>query len=721
MAQTDKYISSRVQNVGSDDDIDLISKTVCNCLNSVKEDTNVTSLDKGSSTNNQSFSACSLASHTEPIHGHNSSVDKLMLDNLQNHQDSETEDKKRQRQDEASSQKQPEKTSRAFDGDEEIYVETDHVIADRPQSELDITSDDSTPPLDDYQQIDPQIADLYLPHEEETKTQPGVAVAPTAKAETTYIYEVVPALPGLIISMLIVLYSGIFSGPELVESKPTAVPTYSHLQAEIDRLLKDIATIQSNISTEYQAFQDDFAAKRQSSALSYRDKINQSYLFESTRVGQIDGKFSSSKQHIENQEFERAVMGLRSSKIDYQYQLDQLLVSGDVFAAKQNSRFAYRKWQSAKREYGLKDPIYVPYAKISEKDALSSVSNADFKLTSDYWQLATTLWNLSYEVSLPEINRIKANRQGKKLAAAQQAAREAEEAERQRLLDLQAAEEAKRLAALAEAQRLEAIAAAEAAKKQAAEAKKQKLVTIAVGRMRDIPAGEFVMGCNEGGDCLPDQQPARTVNINAFRIGEAEVTFEQWDACVELGGCSHKPKDKGWGRGLRPVIDVSFKDITEQFIPTLNQHTGRTFRLPTEAEWEYAARGGSDERFSWGDDLGEANANCLGCGSEWDNAKTSHIKSFEMNGYGLYDMHGNVMEWTQDCWKSSYKDSPTDGSSYLGTPDKDEFWILDECRKRVLRGGAWSFPASFVEAGARNWNPMSIRSGSFGFRLVEEL
>jgi len=111
------------------------------------------------------------------------------------------------------------------------------------------------------------------------------------------------------------------------------------------------------------------------------------------------------------------------------------------------------------------------------------------------------------------------------------------------------------------------------------------------------------------------------------------------------------------------VINVSYDDITQQYIPWLNQITGQTYRLPSEAEWEYAARAGSTTKYSWGNDIGRNQANCDGCGSEWDNEKTVRVKSFAANRFGLYDMHGNVWEWTQDCWNDSYIAAPTDGSS----------------------------------------------------------
>ena len=225
-----------------------------------------------------------------------------------------------------------------------------------------------------------------------------------------------------------------------------------------------------------------------------------------------------------------------------------------------------------------------------------------------------------------------------------------------------------------------------------------------------IPAGSFRMGDIQGGGGS-DEKPVHRVRIKAFLLGKTEVTFAQWDACVAAGGCSHKPSDEGWGRGSRPVINVIWKDITEQFIPWLNKTTGKRYRLPTEAEWEYAARAGSETKYSWGNSIGRNKANCNGCGSRWDNSKTAPVASFATNGFGLYDMHGNVWEWTQDCWNDSYRGAPSDGSA----------WLSGNCSRRVLRGGSWiSNPYSLRSANRYDYTAGG-RYINNGFRLARTL
>ncbi|WP_051219849.1 SUMF1/EgtB/PvdO family nonheme iron enzyme [Rheinheimera baltica] len=226
--------------------------------------------------------------------------------------------------------------------------------------------------------------------------------------------------------------------------------------------------------------------------------------------------------------------------------------------------------------------------------------------------------------------------------------------------------------------------------------------------MITIPAGSSMMGSNDGD---ADEQPIHRVTINAFKLMESEVTFAMWDACVAAGGCSHKPDDGAWGRGNRPVINVSWNDVTTEFVPWLNRATGQTFRLPSEAEWEYAARAGSTTQYSWGNDVGRNNANCDGCGSQWDDKQTAPVKSFRPNAFGLYDMHGNVWEWTQDCWNDSYSGAPSTGSA----------WQAGDCSRRVVRGGSWYNAPSGLRSAFRNWPSASVRSSSRGFRLAQDL
>ena len=203
--------------------------------------------------------------------------------------------------------------------------------------------------------------------------------------------------------------------------------------------------------------------------------------------------------------------------------------------------------------------------------------------------------------------------------------------------------------------------------------------------MTVIPAGTFHMGClSNDDDCYGNEFPVHEVTIRSFALSKHEVTFNEWDACVAAGGCGgHRPDDRGWegwGGGDRPVIYVSWEDA-QSFVAWLSEITGHAYRLPTESEWEYAARAGTETKYSWGDSIGNNQANCDGCGSRWDGEMTAPVGSFGANAFGLHDMHGNVSEWVEDCWNDSYAAGPSDGS----------VWLSGECGERVKRGGAWFY------------------------------
>ena len=209
-----------------------------------------------------------------------------------------------------------------------------------------------------------------------------------------------------------------------------------------------------------------------------------------------------------------------------------------------------------------------------------------------------------------------------------------------------------------------------------------------------VPAGRFRMGDLSGsGD--DDERPVHEVTIAyPLAVGKYEVTFAEWDACVAGGGCTHQPDDKGWGRGTRPVINVSWDDAQE-YVRWLSRETGKPYRLLSEAEWEYVARAGSTTQYPWGNDVGTNRANCDGCGSQWDDKNTAPVGSFQPNGFGLYDTAGNVWEWVEDCWNDSYAGAPRDGSAWTGG------WF-DECDGRVLRGGSWYVYPRFIRSAFRS-------------------
>ena len=228
-----------------------------------------------------------------------------------------------------------------------------------------------------------------------------------------------------------------------------------------------------------------------------------------------------------------------------------------------------------------------------------------------------------------------------------------------------------------------------------------------------IPAGSFMMGSPpDERQRLRNEGPLRRVTISdRFALGRTEVTFAQWEACVSDGGCGlWLMDDVGWGRGNRPVIAVSWWDA-QAYVAWLSLKTGEEYRLPSEAEWEYAARAGTTTRYSWGDEIGRNRANCDGCGSRWDGTRTSPVGSFPANAFSLHDMHGNVWEWVEDCWNDAYNGAPNGGSA----------WLQGDCARRVMRGSSWFNWTRQLRSAHRFGNSAVVRTNVYGFRVVRTL
>ena len=221
-----------------------------------------------------------------------------------------------------------------------------------------------------------------------------------------------------------------------------------------------------------------------------------------------------------------------------------------------------------------------------------------------------------------------------------------------------------------------------------------------------IPAGSFQMGCVSGKDCYNNEKPVREVKIDSFALSKYEVTFEEYDAFTDATG-RERADDRGWGRGRRPVINVSWYDAMA-YAEWLSEQTRDRYRLPSEAEWEYAARARTTTQYSWGNEIGRNRANCDGCASVWGSERTALVGSFKANGWGLHDMHGNVDEWVLDCRNDNYEGAPTDGSA----------WLSGDCSARMVRGGSWLFePGNLRSANRFNMSP-ELRLSSFGFRVA---
>ena len=225
-----------------------------------------------------------------------------------------------------------------------------------------------------------------------------------------------------------------------------------------------------------------------------------------------------------------------------------------------------------------------------------------------------------------------------------------------------------------------------------------------------VPAGSYTMG----NGWMPPESPEHIVTIaKPFAVGVYEVTFEEWDACHAARGCSHHPEDERWGRGSRPVINVSLEDA-RQYVRWLSAQTGETYRLPSEAEWEYVARAGSTRAYTWGSSFyvaGSKKANCSDCGGREAGRKTMPVGSFDKNRFGLHDVHGNVWERLEDCRHTTYDGAPGDG----------RVWGGGHCALRSMRGGSWKDKAFDIRTSHRGWGGSNRRTNNAGFRVVREL
>jgi formylglycine-generating enzyme required for sulfatase activity len=225
--------------------------------------------------------------------------------------------------------------------------------------------------------------------------------------------------------------------------------------------------------------------------------------------------------------------------------------------------------------------------------------------------------------------------------------------------------------------------------------------------MLAVQGGTFTMGKLIA---LPTDNagPAREVSVSEFLISASEVTFQDYDRFVRATG-GRSPSDFGWGRGRRPVVDVSWNDA-RKYADWLSRQTGHRYRLPSEAEWEYAAAAGQRSPFWWGFEPEAGRAVCFDCGSPWDNISTAPVGSFEPNPLGLYDTAGNAMEWVQDCYHPDYAGAPPDGRA----------WVEGDCRFRVARGGAFNRPARSMHTTARHHFAADTRLNMIGFRIARD-
>jgi len=234
-----------------------------------------------------------------------------------------------------------------------------------------------------------------------------------------------------------------------------------------------------------------------------------------------------------------------------------------------------------------------------------------------------------------------------------------------------------------------------------------------------VPPGSFLMGAPATEEGYHESEgPQREVTISQpLAMGRYEVTFTEWDACVRDGGCNrYRPDDAGWNRGRQPVINVSWMDA-QAYVRWLAEETNRAYRLPSESEWEFVARAGTQTPFYFGETIVSSQANYKATyiyGGGWkgvDRRRPLSAGSFSPNTFGLYDVHGNVWEWVQDCWNRDHTEALPDGQART----------TGDCSRRILRGGSWIFSPRIARSANRNGYAADYRYPHVGFRVVRTL
>jgi len=229
--------------------------------------------------------------------------------------------------------------------------------------------------------------------------------------------------------------------------------------------------------------------------------------------------------------------------------------------------------------------------------------------------------------------------------------------------------------------------------------------------MMIIPGGQFEMGSNDGEET---ERPVHAVVVQPFKLSKYEISVAQWKACWDEGFCkeiSQRDLDRG---GSYPVSNISYEAATRQFIPWLNNRLNAAYRLPTEAEWEYAARAGSKTSYSWGGDVNHGLANYYNSDARQKIAPRP-VNSYKANRFGLHNMHGNVSEWVQDCWHSSYK------TIFSQAPHDSSAWMGFFCSLHVQRGGGTGSNKENIRSAYRYGKSSRETPINEGLRLAHDI
>ena len=500
------------------------------------------------------------------------------------------------------------------------------------------------------------------------KTRKSKTVKPSRPASAANLHGGGPNKLAIAAVLLLLVGFGGAVGTGVVDLSglmPMSAAEKAEKEAAIARIQGEIKVLKQRLEAGRRNLDSDLRdAERNNSnnlkALQHWQTLTENSLFNGSKIGELEGTLSMAETLLRKEQFTQSHTAFTQVKAGYEKLNEAFRAGQKLYAADQAAQKAKSDWQAYKKKYGFTGKsASAEQAQQSYDEAQQNRRSGELAASLPLYEQASASWN--------------------------------------------AAKQAPDVAALVKEKEAGWEAAAEKERKEAA-AKKARIAKL-VGKLVKIPGGSFSMGSNEGGS---NEKPVQRVSVKSFYMQEHEVTWNQYQPCIDAGICVNTSSE-GWGKGNRPVIHLSWNDI-QTYIKWLNRQTGQSFRLPSEAEWEYAARAGSTSKYSWGDSVGSNRANCDGCGSQWDDSKTAPVKSFSPNRFGLYDMHGNVWEWVQDCWNNTYSGAPGNGSA----------WSRGDCSKRVLRGGSWYNLPDSVRSAVRHRITASGRLSTLGFRLVQE-
>jgi formylglycine-generating enzyme required for sulfatase activity len=233
----------------------------------------------------------------------------------------------------------------------------------------------------------------------------------------------------------------------------------------------------------------------------------------------------------------------------------------------------------------------------------------------------------------------------------------------------------------------------------AAQPATQAAASVREPEMISLRGGSFAMGSNED----VSEKPVRQVTVKPFAMAKFPVSVQEWNACAAAKACGFTAS----GKDDAPVKNVSWSDA-RQYVAWLAETTRKPYRLPSEAEWEYAARGGTQTRFWWGDQFQPGMVNCKNCSDIPANDQPLKVGSFKPNPFGLFDMGGAVDQWVEDCWHRNYQGAPADGSA----------WVENECPSHVIRSGSWRKDSNYARASNRGSYDTNVRYPTHGFRVA---